>query len=237
MRTQKPMTHSQILRTLRSYYKPENIAGMARFGIVAKKAYGVPTPELRKLARRIGKDHDLAQRLWASGIFDARMLAALIDVPAEVTEDQMESWAAEFANWAICDGCCSNLFDRTPFAHGKAVEWSAREEEFVRRAGFALMAVLAVHDKGAPDSAFERFLPLIERQSDDDRNFVKKAVNWALRQVGKRNLALNAKAIAAAERVRARGTRAARWIASDALRELRSEAVQKRLRANSRAKT
>jgi 3-methyladenine DNA glycosylase AlkD len=236
MRTQKPMTYPQILRTLKSYYKPENVAGMARFGIVAKKAYGVPAPALRKLARSIGKDHDLAQRLWASGIFDARMLAALIDDPAQVTEEQMEFWAAEFDNWAICDGCCSNLFDRTPFAHRKAVAWTAREEEFVRRAGFALMAALAVHDKQASDAAFRRFLPLIERASDDDRNFVKKAVNWALRQIGKRDLALNAKAIAVAERVRARGTRAARWIAADALRELRSEAVQKRLRAKSRAR-
>ena len=231
------MTYPHILRTLKSYYTPENVAGLARFGIVTKKVYGVPAPALRKLAKQIGRDHDLARRLWATGILDARTLAALIDDPAQVTEEQMESWVAEFDNWAICDGCCSNLFDRTPFANRKAVEWSARKEEYVKRAAFSLMAALAVHDKQASDAAFRRFLPLIERASDDDRNFVKKAVNWALRQIGKRNLALNAKAIAAAERVRARGTRTARWIAADALRELRSEAVQKRLRAKSRART
>jgi 3-methyladenine DNA glycosylase AlkD len=236
MRTQNPMTYTQILRALKSHYKPENIAGMARFGIVAKKAYGVPAPALHKLARQIGRDHDLAQRLWASGIYDARLLAALIDDPKQITEQQMESWVADFDNWAICDGVCLHLFDRTPFAHRKAVEWCAREEEFVKRAGFALMAVLAVHDTKAPDAAFVRFLPIIERESDDDRNFVRKAVNWALRQIGKRNLALNTNAIAAAERIRARGTRAARWIANDALRELRSEAVQKRLRAKSQRK-
>ncbi|MCJ7751614.1 MAG: DNA alkylation repair protein [Armatimonadetes bacterium] len=236
MRTQNPMTYPQILQTLKSHYKPENIAGMARFGIVAKKAYGVPAPALRKLARQIGKDHALAQRLWASGIYDARLLAALIDDPTQVTEEQMESWVADFDNWAVCDGVCLHLFDRTPFAYPKAVEWSAREEEFVKRAGFALMAVLAVHDTKAPDAAFVRFLPIIERESDDDRNFVKKAVNWALRQIGKRNLALNGKAIAAAERIHKKDSRPARWIAADALRELRSEAVQKRLLAKSQRK-
>jgi len=230
------MTYPQILQTLKSHYKPENIAGMARFGIVAKKAYGVPAPELRKLAKQIRKDHDLAQRLWASGIHDARLLAALIDDPKQVTEQQMESWVVDFDNWAICDGVCLHLFDRTPFAHRKAIEWSARAEEFVKRAGFALMAVLAVHDKRAADAAFERFLPIIERAFDDDRNFVKKAVNWAVRQIGKRNSALNSKAIAAADRLRKHDTRAARWIAADALRELRSEAVQKRLRAKSQRK-
>ena len=237
MRIENPMTLPQILRALKSHYKPENIAGMARFGIVTKKAYGVSAPELRKLARQIGRDHDLAQRLWASGIYDARLLAALIDDPKQVTEEQMESWVADFDNWATCDGVCLHLFDRTPFAHRKAIEWSARDEEFVKRAGFALMAVLAVHNKQAPDAAFERFLPIIERESDHDRNFVKKAVNWALRQIGKRNSALNSKAIAAAERIRKRQTRAARWIAADALRELQGEAVQKRLLAKSQRKS
>jgi 3-methyladenine DNA glycosylase AlkD len=223
------MTYRQILQTLKSYYKPENIEGMACFGIVAKQDYGVPAPALHKLARQIGTDHDLAQCLWASGIHDARGLAALIDDPAQVTEEQMESWVADFDNWGTCDGVCIHLFDRAPFAHSKAVEWSAREEEFVKRAGFALMAVLAVHDKKAPDAAFEPFLPIIERESDDERHYVKKAVNWALRQIGKRNRALNKKALRAAERIRRRDTRAARWIASDALRELKGDAVQQRL--------
>lgn len=228
------MTHQHILRTLKSYYKPENIEGMARFGIVAKKAYGVPAPALRKLAREIGRDHALAQRLWSSGIQDARGLAALIDDPAEVTEEQMESWAAEFDNWAVCDGVCLHLFRRTPFAYGKAIEWSARDEEFVKRAGFALMACLVVHDKKAGDRRFERFLPIIEREATDERHFVRKAVNWALRQIGKRNLRLSQKAIERAERIRALDSRAARWIAADALRELRSDAVQKRLRQSNR---
>ena len=228
------MTYQHILRTLKSHYKPENIEGMARFGIVTKKAYGVPAPALRKLAREIGKDHALAQRLWSSGIHDARVLAALIDDPAEVTEEQMESWAADFDNWGVCDACCGNLFDKTGFAYRKAVEWSRRDEEFVKRAGFALMACLVVHDKKADDRQFERFLPIIEREATDDRNFVKKAVNWALRQIGKRNLRLNRKAIERAERIRALDSRAARWIAADALRELRGDAVQKRLRERNR---
>jgi len=228
------MQYRAIMSALKSHYKPENIEGMARFGIVTRKAYGVPAPALRRLAREIGKDHRLAQRLWSSGIHDARVLAALIDDPAEVTEEQMESWAADFDNWGVCDACCGNLFDKTGFAYRKAVEWSRRDEEFVKRAGFALMACLVVHDKKADDRQFERFLPIIEREATDDRNFVKKAVNWALRQIGKRNLRLNRKAIERAERIRALDSRAARWIAADALRELRGDAVQKRLRERNR---
>jgi 3-methyladenine DNA glycosylase AlkD len=223
------MRYGEIMALLKSHYKPENIAGMARFGITSKKAYGVPMPELRKLARQIGKDHDLAQRLWVSGVLDARTLAALVDDPEQVTEEKMESWVADFDNWAICDTCCGSLFDRTKFAYRKAAEWSKREEEFVKRAGFALMAWLAVHDKKAEDRRFTRFLPLIKRQARDERNYVKKAVNWALRQVGKRNAALNREAVGLAEEIREIDSRAARWIAADALRELRSEAVQKRL--------
>ncbi len=223
------MRYSEIMALLKSHYKPENIEGMARFGITSKKAYGVPMPELRKLARRIGRDHELAQRLWASGVLDARTLAALIDDPEQVTEEQMESWAADFDNWAICDTCCGSLFDRTKLAYRKAAEWSKREEEFVKRAGFALMAWLATHDKQARDTRFEGFLRIIKQQATDERSFVKKAVNWALRQIGKRNAALNRKAIALAEEMRGIDSRAARWIAADALRELCSEAVQERL--------
>ncbi len=223
------MQYRDILKILKSHHKPENIEGMARFGITSKKAYGVPMPELRKLARQIGKDHDLAQRLWASGVLDARTLAALIDDPEQVTEEQMESWVADFDNWAICDTCCGSLFDRTKFAHRKAVEWSKREEEFVKRAGFALMAWLAVHDKKAEDRRFERFFGAIKREATDERNYVRKAVNWALRQIGKRNAALNRKAIAVARKIRELDSRAARWIAADALRELGSEAVRKKL--------
>ncbi len=223
------MRYGEIMALLKSHYKPENIKGMARFGITSKKAYGVPMPELRKLARRIGKNHQLARRLWASGVLDARTLAALIDDPEQVTEEQMESWVADFDNWAICDTCCGSLFDRTKLAYRKAAQWSKREEEFVKRAGFALMAWLAVHDKKGEDKRFERFFPAIKREATDDRNYVKKAVNWALRQIGKRNAALNRKAIALAEEIGGIDSRAARWIAADALRELNSEAVQKRL--------
>jgi len=228
------MQYRAIMSALKSHYKRENIEGMARFGIVTEKAYGVPAPALRKLAREVSKDHTLAQRLWASGVHDARVLAALIDDPEQVTEEQMESWAADFDNWAVCDGVCLHLFRRTPFAHEKAVEWTARDEEFVRRAGFALIACLAVHDKNADDRQFGRFLPIIEREATDERNFVKKAVNWALRQIGKRSLHLNREAIKTAKQIRAVGSPAARWVASDALRELTGDVVQRRLRGKKR---
>ncbi len=205
---------------------------MARFGIATDRALGGSSiPYLRWLAKRLGKDHRLAAELWASRIHEARILAGLVDDPAAVTEEQMEAWAAEFDSWDVVDGVCGSLFDKTPFAYSKAVEWSSRREEFVKRAAFALMAMLAVHDKQAEDGNFERFLPIIERESGDPRNIVRKAVNWALRQIGKRNLALNAKAIATAVRIQESGVRSAKWVASDALRELRSNAVQAKLRA------
>ncbi|HZD58584.1 MAG TPA: DNA alkylation repair protein, partial [Anaerolineales bacterium] len=188
-----------ILEHLRSLANPENVAGMARFGINPEKTYGISIPELRRIARQVGKDHELAQDLWDSGIHEARILACFIDEPAKVTEAQMDRWAADFDSWDVCDQCCGNLFDRTPFAYQKALEWSEYEQEFVKRAAFALMAYLAVHDKKAPDSPFEAFLPIIVRESSDDRNYVKKAVNWALRQVGKRSRYLNERAIEIAE--------------------------------------
>jgi 3-methyladenine DNA glycosylase AlkD len=203
---------------------------MARFGIATDRALGGSSiPYLRWLAKRLGKDHRLAAELWASRIHEARILAALVDDPAAVTEEQMESWAAEFDSWDVVDGVCGSLFDKTPFAYGKAVEWSSRREEFVKRAAFSLMAMLAVHDKQAEDRSFEVFLPIIERESGDPRHFVRKSVNWALRQIGKRNRALNAKAIATAVRIQESGVRSAKWVASDALRELRSNAVQAKL--------
>src|SRR5947207_4324215 len=185
-----------ILDELRSLGDPAGREGMARFGINAERALGIRIPQLRAIARRVGKDHELAAELWASGIHEARLLACFIDDPSQVTEAQMEAWAAEFDSWDLVDQCCGNLFDRTPFAYAKAAEWAGREEEFVKRAGFAMMAELAVHDKRAPDERFEPFLPLIEREAPDRRNFVRKAVNWALREIGKRNAALHAEAIA-----------------------------------------
>jgi 3-methyladenine DNA glycosylase AlkD len=220
----------EIIRRLRSLADPKAVEGMARYGINSANTLGVSIPKLRKLAKETGKDHALALEVWATGIHEARMLAAMVDEPELVGEAQMDVWAEAFDSWDVCDQVCSNLFDKTPFAHKKAVEWSARDEEFVKRAGFTLMACLAVHDKNAGDEAFRRFLPLIEKESCDDRNYVRKAVNWALRQIGKRNLELNKKAIEAAENIARIDSKPARWVASDALRELRSVAVQERLR-------
>jgi len=218
-----------LLRRMRALGSRRNVLGMARYGIRPAKAFGLPAAELFRLSREFGRDHALARRLWATGIHDARALAILIEDPERVSGPQMDRWAKAFDNWAICDGACVHLFDRTPFARRKVREWSRRPEEFVKRAAFSLMAALAVHDKQAPDAFFLPFLKIVSRESDDDRNGVKKAVNWALRQIGKRNPVLNTAAVRTAEAIRARGTRAARWIAADALRELRSTAVQRRL--------
>ncbi len=204
---------------------------MARFGIVAKKVYGGwSVPALGKLAREIGHDHPLAQELWASETYEARILATMVEDPEKVSARQMNRWAKDFDNWAVCDGACINLFRYTRFAHRKCVEWSSRREEFVKRAAFALMAGLAVSDKSASDKAFLKFLPLIKRQATDDRNMVKKGVNWALRQIGKRNSLLNRAAIEACVEIHALDSSAARWIASDARRELESRGVQRRLK-------
>jgi 3-methyladenine DNA glycosylase AlkD len=218
-----------VIATLRSIGDPANVAGMARFGIDAERALGIRVTELRALARTLGHDHALAVALWRSGIHEARMLATLVDDPELVTETQMEAWVADLQSWDLCDGVCGNLFDRTPFAFAKALEWSRREEEFVKRAGFALMAWAAVHRKDLDDATFVAFLPRIEAEASDGRTYVKKAVNWALRQIGKRNRALNRRAIATARRIGRIDSRAARWIAADALRELESPAVRERL--------
>ncbi|MGC9445405.1 MAG: DNA alkylation repair protein [Candidatus Methanospirareceae archaeon] len=224
------MNCAELLERLKLAANPEAVAGMARFGITPTRVYGVSIPELRKLAREVGNDHELAQQLWTSGIHDAQILASMIDDPKQVTDAQLERWVLEFDSWDLCDQCCNNLFRRTTSAYQKALDWSAREEEFVKRAGFVLMAALAVHDKRASDHVFERFLPIIKRENTDNRNFVKKAVNWALRQIGKRNSYLNARAIAIAEELRALDSTTAHWIAANALRELTGEKVQQRVR-------
>ena len=209
---------------------PRVAQSMARFGISTRDALGIPMPTLRKLAREIGSSHQLALELWKSGLHEARTLAALIDDPERVTEAQMERWAGEFDSWDVCDCCCGNLFDKTAFAYRKVAEWTRRREEYVKRAGFSLMAALAAHDKKTANNKFLRFLPLIKRESTDERNFVKKAVNWALRQIGKRNLELHRGAVETALEIKKLDSRSARWIAVDALRELRSAAVGRRLR-------
>ena len=219
------MNAKTILKKLKSMGSARNVAGMARYGISTEGTLGISLPVLRKMSREIGWDHKLAQALWVSGIHEARILAGLVDEPASVTERQMERWALDFDSWDVCDLVCSNLFDRTPWAYRKAHEWSARKETFVKRAGFVLMAALSVHDKTAPDAAFTQFLPVIRREAGDDRNFVKKAVNWALRQIGKRNPALNRAAVRAARGIQRLDTRSARWIAADALRELTSAKI------------
>jgi 3-methyladenine DNA glycosylase AlkD len=223
------MTVDHILARLNELGTPENIAGMARYGIVTKKVYGVSAPEIKKLAREIGKDHDLALKLWSTGVLEARGLACLTDEPTKVTEGQMESWIADVDNWATCDTVTGYLFDKTPYAYAKAFEWAKREEEFVRRAAFAMMAWLAVHDKKADDDKFEAFLPVIEKHSIDERNFVKKAVNWALRQIGKRNMPLNYLAVNTAVILAESDGRSARWIGKDALRELTAAKTVERL--------
>ena len=223
------MTCKEIIQHIKSLHDPEAVKGMARFGINPKNTYGVSIPHLRTIAKQIGKNHQLALKLWSSGIHEARILACMIDDPAEVTEDQMDRWASDFDSWDICDQCCSNLFDKTRSSYMKAIEWAQRDKAFVKRAGFVMMAVLAVHDKKAKNKDFMQFFPLIQRGAEDERNFVKKAVNWALRQIGKRNYTLNKKAIVTANKIQRIDLKSARWIASDALRELTSEAVQKRL--------
>jgi len=220
---------ADVIRRLEAKGDGANVAGMARFGIRPQtRVLGISMVALRRLARELGRDHALAGELWRSGIHEARLLATIVDEPTSVTEAQAERWVRTLDSWDICDQLCGNLLWRRPFAVAKAVEWSERDAEFVKRAGFALMASLAVHDKAAPDGTFERFLPVIRREATDDRNFVKKAVNWALRQIGKRNQRLREKAIAAAERIAKIDSRSARWIAADALRELRSGAVRSR---------
>ncbi|MEK7309493.1 MAG: DNA alkylation repair protein [Planctomycetota bacterium] len=223
------MKYNEVISKLKSLADPEAVKGMARFGINPNKTLGISIPHLRALAKKTGRNHSLALQLWASGIHEARILAGLIDQPEKVTEKQMDRWARDFDSWDVCDGSCMNLFDRLEIASKKAVAWSERKEEFVKRAGFALMACLAWHRKDMPDREFIRFLPLIKRESTDNRNFVKKAVNWALRQIGKRNRYLNKQAIKAAQEIQKIDSGSARWIASDALRELTGRAVQKRL--------
>lgn len=224
------MLVDEVLKKLKSLSDPKAVEGMARFGINPKSTYGVSIPDLRAIAKELGTDHVLAQELWTSGVHEARILAGMIDDPELVTELQMESWVKDFDSWDICDQVCSNLFDRTRFAHRKAAEWSGRREEFVKRAGFVLMAALSVHDKKAKDEEFVQFLPIIKRQSIDERNFVRKAINWALRQIAKRNANLNKAAIETAKEIQMMDSKSSKWIASDALRELTSKAIQEKLK-------
>jgi len=223
-------SRARVVRELKRVANPKVRAKMAYFGVKVPRAYGISTPILHALARRIGKDHVLAEQLWSSGIHEARILATLIGEPDKVTAIQMERWARTFDSWDIVDAACCYLYAGASSAWLQVEAWSSRPEEFVKRAAFSLAAYLSYKDKQAPDAQFERFLHVIEREAHDERNFVRKAVNWALRNIGKRNLRLNRSAIRAAERIRRQASRSARWIAADALRELRSDAMQRRLR-------
>ena len=231
-----------VLAELAPLGSEEARAGMARYGIRTDEAFGVSVYELRRAAKRLGLDHELAQALWTTGNHEARLLASMVDDPAEVTEAQMGAWVAQFDSWDVCDQVTSNLFDKTPFAYDKVTEWSASPDQWVKRAAFATAAALAVQDKRAADGPFVDILELCRREAGDDRNYVKKAVNWALRNIGKRNLRLHAAAVATAEAIlaeaEARGAvdrhdpaaRSGRWIARDALRELRAEKTLERVR-------
>lgn len=231
-RAQPQRSVAEVVEQLRASGNPANLPGMARYGMPVEHRLGVSVPVLRKMAKQIGKNHALALQLWRTGIDDARILASMVDDPARVTERQMEQWVRAFNGWDVCDQVCMNLFDKTPYAWSKPGEWAARDEEFVKRAAYALIAVLAWHDQTAPNDRFIEFLPLIRQGAGDDRNYVKKAVNWALRGIGKRNFKLNRAAIAFARELRQTDSRAAKWIAKDALRELESEDTRQILARN-----
>ena len=220
---------SFIIQELQDMGSEKFKAGLDRFGIKSSGSYGIRMPDLRAFAKTIGKNHELALQLWKTGQHETMILATLIADKNQVTEVQMESWVKDFNSWDVCDQCIGNLFDKTPWAYEKAVEWSKRESEFEKRAGFAMMAMLAVHDKKVPNEAFTAFFPYIKKESLDNRNFVKKAVNWAIRQIGKRNLELNSKTIELSRELLSLDTPAAKWIAKDAIKELESEKIQSRL--------
>ena len=221
--------YAEILEKLKSLCDPRTVAAMAGYGMSTNNAFGVSIPHLRKTAKEIGKDHAVSEQLWSSGIREAKIVASMIANPRMVTEQELERWVRGLDSWEVCDQCCNNLFCKTNFACQKAMEWSQRREEFVKRAGFVLMACLAVHDKGADDFQFRQFFPIIRSEATDERNFVRKSVNWALRQIGKRNRTMNAEAIKVATDLKRIDSKPARWIACDALRELRSDKIQRRL--------
>ncbi len=224
------MTAQDVIEELRKYYNPCNLEGMSHYGINVEKAFGVNVPVLRALAKKIGTNHELALKLWESGYHEARHIATMIDDPKLVTKSQMNKWVRDFNSWDICDGACSNLFRFTPHAFDKIFEWTKRKEEFIRRTGFSLIAYLAVHDRKRDDKNFLKFFPLIKKHSVDERNFVKKAVNWALRQIGKRSKFLNKEALKLAKEIKSLDSKSAKWIANDAIRELTNPKILARIK-------
>ena len=220
----------EVLERLKSMARPDQLEGMAKYGMVVERRLGVSVPSLRRMAKELGQNHKLALELWKTGIVEARLVAAMTDDPEKLTEGQMEDWVKDINSWDVCDQVCMNLFEKVPLAWKKIIDWSEREEEFVKRAAFALIACLAWHDKKVTDEKFIELFPVIIRGATDERNFVRKAVNWALRNIGKRSLNLNKAAINTAREIQQIDSKAARWIASDTIRELESEAVRKRLK-------
>ncbi len=220
----------EVLNKLKAKARPDQLQGMARFGMAAERRLGVSVPDMRKIAKELGKDHELALELWKTEIPEAMIVAAMVGEPGKLTEDQMENWVKDFNSWDVCDQVCMNLFEKTPLAWKKILDWSERKEEFIKRAAFVLIACLAWHAKELEDEKFINLFPIIMRGATEERNFVKKAVNWALRNIGKRNIKLNRVAIETAREIQQIDSKAARWIATDAIRELESEAVQRRLR-------
>jgi len=230
------MEYEELITTLHKLANPENVKGMARYGINQNNNLGISIYRLRPLAKEIGIDHALALRLWNTQIHDARLLACFIDDPMKVTSNQMDTWAQDFDSWDVCDQACTSLFDRSPLAYEKVLQWADHDKEFVKRAAFSLIAGLAVHDKQATNQDFERFFPLVITQAVDERNYVKKAVNWALRNIGKRNSHLNKAALQTAKEIQKLNSSAAKWIAADAIRELNSTKVLQRLERKKKKK-
>ena len=224
-----PHTADQIIAKLKALENPETLAGKAHFGIDVSKALGLSMPQIRGIAKQITKDHALAEAMWQADIHETRLIASMIDISAEVTEEQMERWVIGFDSWDICDQTCGELFDRTPFTTKKIHEWATREEEFVKRAAFALIAWQAVHNKKMPDKDFLGYFPIIEQASIDPRNFVKKAVNWAVRQIGKRSVFLHPSALELSKKLAVSDDKTVRWIGKDAVKELSSDKMLKRL--------
>jgi 3-methyladenine DNA glycosylase AlkD len=225
----QPTATEALIARLEALASPEDAAGMARFGIRGARVLGIPVKTLRAIARETGRSHTLAAELWASGIHEARILASIVAEPQRVTLEEMERWASDLDSWDLCDQCCTNLWVRTPFARERALVWSEREEEFVKRAGFVLMVQVAGKDKGASAELLHRYLARAEQAAHDERNFVKKAVSWAIREIGQRGAELNGAAVALARRLQTSEKRAARWVGADTLRELTSEKVAQRV--------
>jgi len=223
------MNYRELIAKLRSLANPENVKGMARYGISAKGTLGISMIKIREIGKEIGVDHKLALKIWQAGIHEARILASIIDDPKQVNKKQMESWAKDFDSWDVCDQVCTNLFDKTPLAFEMVRKWAKDKREFVKRSAFSVIAGLSLQDVDATDRELAQFFPIIKKASTDERNFVRKAVNWALRNLGKRNPRLNKLAIKTAREIQKIDSKAARWIAADALRELTSEKIQKRI--------